>query len=393
MPKLLIATTIYRMIEEFLLPYAAHFRSRGWTVDALAAGEPSPSASGNFDQVHQATWSRHPLSPRNLLSMPRIIRDLHARRQYDLVHVHTPIAAFVTRYALRSARRTGSLRVVYTAHGFHFHTHGTRVTNAAFLQLERLAGPWTDRLVVINEDDALAVRAHRIVPPESLVRMPGIGIDLRAYHRNRVAADDVSRFRAEIGLERGIPYFLVVAEFTKNKRHANIVRALASIDASCTGAARAHLVFAGYGTEEERVRDLARKLSVSDRVHFLGYRRDIPVLMRGATALILASAREGLPRCVLEAMAMGVPVIGTCARGTIDLLSDGCGFLVPIDDVGALGSAIQWILAHPQAAAICVTHAIQRLEQYDIGRLLNLHEHLYSETLNASTIAPPLHCG
>lgn len=386
MPKLLIATTIYRMIEEFLLPYAAHFRRLGWEVDALAAGEPSPSIAPNFDQMHQATWSRNPISPRNLSSMPRVIRGLHAERQYDIVHAHTPIAAFVTRYALRAQRRTGTPRVVYTAHGFHFHSNGSRLTNAAFIQLERLAGQWTDRLVVINEDDALAATAYRIVPPESLVRVPGIGIDLAAYNRDCVSAEDISRFRADIGLEAGVPYFLVVAEFTKNKRHANIVRALSSING--LGARSPHLVFAGYGTEQRRIQKLARELSIETRVHFLGYRKDVPVLMRGAAALVLASAREGLPRCVLEAMALGVPVIGTAARGTADLLSDGCGLVVPIDDVGALASAIVHVLACPQAVAECGRRALQRVQRYDIGRLLDMQGNIYEALLQSENHEP-----
>ena len=78
---------------------------------------------------------------------PREIRELVQRNDYDVVHVHSPVAAFVVRFALRRLSRP---RVVYTAHGFHFHRTAGRLRNAAFQSLERLAARWTDELIVIN---------------------------------------------------------------------------------------------------------------------------------------------------------------------------------------------------------------------------------------------------
>ena len=121
MNKLLLVTTVPGTLRSFLLPFAAHFRRLGWQVDAMACGaSASIECQQGFDRVWDVEWSRNPLDPRNLLAAPGVIREIVTRERYDLVHVHTPVAAFVTRYALKDLRRQTDTKIIYTAHGFHF---------------------------------------------------------------------------------------------------------------------------------------------------------------------------------------------------------------------------------------------------------------------------------
>src|ERR1700730_14458983 len=106
MPRLLIATTVPETLARFLVPFAEHFRGRGWRVDAMANGvSSSPECVKTFDHVWDMPWSRNPLAPRNFISAPKQVREIVTREGYDLVHVHTPVAAFVTRMALRRMRQ------------------------------------------------------------------------------------------------------------------------------------------------------------------------------------------------------------------------------------------------------------------------------------------------
>ena len=83
--------------------------------------------------------------------------------------------------------------------------------NAVFLTVERVAGRWTDRLVVINDEDHAAGLRHRIVPARRLVLMPGIGVDTGWYDRARVTQDDIAAVRARLGVDPGTPLFVVVS--------------------------------------------------------------------------------------------------------------------------------------------------------------------------------------
>jgi glycosyltransferase involved in cell wall biosynthesis len=131
-----------------------------------------------------------------------------------------------------------------------------------------------------------------------------------------------------------------------------------------------------------QMRQLAVKLGVADRIHFLGIRKDIPLLMSAASANILVSAQEGLPRCVLESLALATPTIGTRIRGTQDLLAGGCGQLVDVGDIDGLVAAMEWVLDRPQDAKNMSKLGSERICVYDLDSIVQLHEQLYAEALN-----------
>ena len=95
--------------------------------------------------------------------------------------MHTPVASLLTRLAAVSIDRRVRPKLVYTAHGFHFHAHGSTASNFFYGSLERLAGIWTDRLVVTNEEVERAARSRSIARPGSMRFIPGVGVDLDIY--------------------------------------------------------------------------------------------------------------------------------------------------------------------------------------------------------------------
>lgn len=381
--KMLIVTTTADTLRAFLLPFARHFRARGWHVDALALGATSCSDCREaFDGCFEAPWSRALSNIAGILKSQRAILNAVEQERYQIVHVHTPIAAFVTRWTLR--RRPRQIRVVYTAHGFHFHKGGTAAINAIYRSIERLAASWTDYLVVINREDHDVARELRLVPSNRLRYMPGIGIDLEHFSCTYIPSGEVEEFRYNLGLTTGVRLFLMVAEFNPGKRHRDAVEALALI-----GRADFHMAFAGLGPELERVRSLAERLGVSSQVHFLGFRTDVPKLLRAATALVLPSEREGLPRSIMEAMAMGIPVIGADVRGIRDLVESGAGVLVPVGNTQQLAAAMSLIGTDASAASEFARRGLHQIQRCGLQRILAAHEELYSDAL-AEMESPPV---
>jgi glycosyltransferase involved in cell wall biosynthesis len=379
MNRLLMVTTVPCTLESFLLPFAAYFRSQGWQVDAMSCGiSSSPKCLAGFDRVWDVEWSRNPLDPRNLLATPGKIREIVLDQKYQIIHVHTPVAAFVTRYALKDLRDRLKYKIIYTAHGFHFYNGGNFVKNTAFINLEKLAGNWTDYLVTINHEDKLSALQNALALPAKTHYMPGIGVDLKYYNRHQVSELAVSNLRQELGIGKDTPLFLSVAEFTIRKHHVDAIEAFAKL-----GRSNVHFALAGTGPLMAKIKQLATKLGVIDRIHFLGNRSDIPVLMKAACVNILVSAQEGLPRSVLESLALEVPTIGTKIRGTKDLLEGGCGLLVDVSDVDGLTAAMNWILDRPTEAADMAKLAYERISTYDLEVIIRLHEQLYNEALNS----------
>ncbi|WP_341732795.1 glycosyltransferase [Microcoleus sp. EPA2] len=375
MNKLLIITTIPATIGAFLLPFAYHFRDRGWRVDAMACGaSENAECLQAFDRVWDVEWSRNPLDPRNLLVAPRVIREVAETEQYDIIHVHTPVAAFVARYALKDLKKQKKVQIVYTAHGFHFHSLGKPLKNSVFLTLEKLAGPWTNYLVTINSEDESAAKRYQILPPERIRYMPGIGVDLERYSPDAVSETDVQQVRQEMGLNGKNQLFLSAIEFIPRKHPQDVLNAFAKL-----ARPDVHLAFAGEGPMLEQMQQLGSDLGLKNLVHFLGHRRDIPTLVRASVATLLASEQEGLPRSVMESLSLEVPVIGTNIRGTRDLLEKDCGLLVDVGDTKGIANAMAWILDHPQEAKVMGQKGRTWMANYELGQIVKLHEELYAE--------------
>lgn len=378
--KVLFVTTIGRTLRAFLLPFGKHFRQNlGWQVDAMATGVIGcPDCNKAFDKTFEVNWTRNPLNLASLLKAPHQIRAVVDNGGYDIVHVHTPIAAFLTRWALRSARNPGRIRVVYTAHGFHFYRGGGFLKNTLFICLEKLAGRWTDFLVVINREDNAAARKYRIVPEDRILFMPGIGVDTSVYDPSKISQNEISAIRAELGVPADELLILMIAEFNPGKRHRDALHAFATLKNK-----KARLVFAGEGRLRKSMEALAETLEIRDRTHFLGHRRDIPALIRSSAATLLPSEREGLPRSMMESLCLEVPVIGTDIRGVCDLLQGGCGLMVPVGDVQRLANAMTFILENPVKAFKMGQRGRQKMADYDLNHILKLHEELYAKALKS----------
>jgi glycosyltransferase involved in cell wall biosynthesis len=391
-PRILFVATVSSTIGRFLAPHAIHMRSLGWRVDAAAAGaRTDPALADSFDAVHELPLSRSIRSIRSMLAGERAMADLLRSQAWDIVHVHTPIAAFATRVAIRRMPPERRPALVYTAHGFHFFEGGPRLANRIFLTAERVAGRWTDRLIVLNDEDERAAIRYRLVPRRHLVRHPGVGLDTSHFGRERVpiAAADAVRLAADI--PPSAPLFVTVGELNANKRHEDAIEALASL-----GSGDAHLLVAGQGPALPELRQLAQASGVRDRVHFAGFVTDIRPTLSSATALIAPSRREGLSRSVMEALALEVPVIASDARGNVELVDDS-GYVVRVGDVAGIARGMASLIDRPALGTEMGQRGRARMvARYDLALVSRMHQELYEDLvmrrpspLGTDPTAPP----
>jgi glycosyltransferase involved in cell wall biosynthesis len=325
------------------------------------------------DRIYDIQWSRNVFDPRNLWAGVSRVKQVVAEEDYDLVHVHTPIAAFVTRYALRNNRKT---KVIYTAHGFHFYRGGNVLKNAIFLALEKLAGTWTDYVITINREDETAAKKHNFLPAARIFYTRGIGVDTDYYASGRVDPENLAQVRQQLDLLDSDTLLLSIAEFTPRKRHQDLLNALAKV-----ANPQVHLALAGEGRLKPEMEELAQQLGIAKQVHFLGYRNDIPSLIQAANAVLLVSQQEGLPRSIMEAMCLNTPVIGSNIRGTQDLLENGCGLLVGLGDTDALAQAMSQIIEDPDSLAVMAEKAQTKIAIYDLKKIIQQYSDLYQLAL------------
>jgi glycosyltransferase involved in cell wall biosynthesis len=206
--------------------------------------------------------------------------------------------------------------------------------------LDRLAAKWVTTFVTGSRAAAEALRC--VLP---------VGDDrVRTLHNGiavRTPDETPAQTRARLGLMGDDIVILVVARLEPRKGHTFLIEAFARLHPPA--AARAVLVIEGDGPEEARLREQASRLGLGDRVRFVGSERKVFNTMAAADIVALPSvAHEDFPNVVIEAMALGRPVVASRIAGTPEQVLDGeTGFLVPPGDAGALASAAERLLLDP----------------------------------------------
>ncbi len=147
---------------------------------------------------------------------------------------------------------------------------------------------------------------------------------------------------------------------------------------------RFHLLLIGGGMDSEAIRQLIPSDASRDRYHLCGHMDNVLPIVASCDATVLpALKREGLPKTVIESMALGVPAIGTTTGGTPELIVDGeSGLLVPPGDSAAIADAIQSLAADPQSARRIGENGRQRIAtHFNLRESIAAHEALYRRML------------
>jgi len=330
--------TLYHLLH----PFMQALRDEGHDVVGVCAeGEMIEPVRADGFRIETAPLSRSANPVRNWRA-GRALRELFRRERFDIVHVHTPVAAFVGRLAAASA---GVPRIVYTAHGFYFHENMPAPRRQAHIAAEWLAGRFTHTLMTQSEEDADTARRLRLCRTGDILAI-GNGSDPAVF---RPAEDLAARAatRAMIGTPKDRVVVLMAGRLVAEKGYGELIAAMRDVDAElwAVGARLSSDHAAGIG---DAIHKIEAYPELRDRIRFLGYRDDMADLMRAADIFTLPSHREGMPRSIIEAMLTGLPVVATDVRGSREeVVHDETGLLVPVRDATALARALQSLVVNP----------------------------------------------
>jgi len=255
---------------------------------------------------------------------------LFRRRRPAIVHTHTSKAGFVGRLAAWLARVPV---VIHQPHGHVFYGYWNRPRTAAFVALERLAAHWTDTIVTLTPREVEEHLQRGIGRSEQFAVIPS-GVPIRAV---RAAAPPRAEARARLGLSPEAYVIAGVGRLVPVKGFDLLVTALAQVAARVPSA---HVLLIGSGAEHDALQARAAALGVADRLHITGSVTDVTGRLAAADVLAAPSRNEGMGRVIVEAMALGLPVVGARVGGIADVIDAECGLLVPPDDASALADAL-----------------------------------------------------
>ena len=312
--KILFCASTASHIKNFHLPYMAMFSSCGYEV-SVATGD-SETVAGT-QKCFKLPFHKSFFSFKNIRAI-FAARRLLCRERFDILSLHTTLAAAVLRAALLTIPKRQRPRVFYTCHGYLF-GENDGLSRLKYLLPEMLCARVTDVLMVMNREDERI--SHRYHLSGDIHYINGMGLipgrfapPTRAQH---AAAKKALGFSPEHVL------FVYTAEFSKRKNHRQLLIAFA---AAAPQIPHAQLLLAGTGALFEDCRRLAVQLGIASQIHFLGYVTDTPALLSGCDVCLSGSLIEGLPFNVMEAMASGLAVIASDIKGHRELAAHSTGF-------------------------------------------------------------------
>ena len=301
--------------------------------------------------LERAEFPVHCLGMRTLCSAPLMLQRLHALqrdRQFDLMHVHLPGAAILARFI----SRLHGVPVVYTEHNMQERFHPlTRWVNGATYGWNRLVFAVSHEVAASIERCGLH-RKTQVVP-----LLNGVPVE-----RVQEEATQLHALREELGIPQHHLVVGTVAVFRQQKRLEDWLEV-----ASRIAQARDDVTFllAGHGPEEAILHTKVETLALSDRVRMPGFRPDGRRVLGLVDVFLMTSAYEGLPLALLEAMALGKPVVATAVGGIPEVVSNGAeGWLAPVGAVDELAGRVRQLLDNPPVRFCMGQRGAQKVEEH-----------------------------
>ncbi len=369
--KILYTATVDVHILSFHVPYLKMLQDMGYETHVATNGT---AKIPHCDVRHTVSFERSPLNLSNVAAIKQL-KHIIETEKFDLIHTHTPMGAVVTRLAAMRARKAYGTKVIYTAHGFHFYKGGPWHYWMLFYPIEKLLARVTDVLITINHEDYDLARRKFKTRVEYI---PGVGIDPSKFDFKFTKADK-TKLRKSLGLNDSDFVMIYPAELSKRKNQTMLIKVM---DILVRSTPDIHLLLPGKdGLKGYHAKLIADK-GLERSIHLLGYRTDIPQLLKAADISVSTSYQEGLPMHVIEAMMTGLPVVSTRCRGATELIVDGeNGYLIHFDDATHMADRITAIVDGNNATDNLDAKSLQSAQRYKIGNVLKVMRRLYGATI------------
>ncbi len=367
--KVLFVASVTEHLDAFHIPYMQWFKDQGYEVHASARNDLDKNLPV-CDKFFEIPFCRSPFSRKNI-NVYKQLKELLYKEKYDIVHCHTPMASALCRLAAKGLRKTG-LKVIYTAHGYHFFK-GAPITGwMIYYPVEKFLSRYTDIIITINNEDYHNTLTRGFKCKKAYL-VPGIGVDTSKV----VKATPLIKhnLRQEYGYNDNDFILFYAAEFIPRKNHELIIRQVPNLIKQIPNL---KVVFAGRGDTLEESIKLAKELNVVDFIDFLGFRKDVNRLVAMADVGVSSSKQEGLGITVAEDMFAGLPVVVSIDRGHKEMVNDGGnGYFFNLKNPDTFCEKIIKLYRNPELIREMGRNAAISIQKFSLGNALKAHADIY----------------
>jgi len=376
MPKLIRITTVPMALHVLLKGQMRYMKEKGFDVIMVSAdGREREAVLADEGCPHVIIPMTRQITPfRDLVALWRLTR-FFLKHQPDIIHSHTPKAGLL---AMMAGKFAGVKIRIHTVAGLRFMTMAG-FKRKLLVQMEKITGRFATHVWPNSFSLETYIREHQLVSPKKLEvigKGSSNGINLQRYSPAALNPGKLEAIKKQVGYDPQFTYLLCVGRIVKDKGIDELVRAFARIHAKNPSVRL--LLVGDFEDELDPVSEETRRmLKTHPGVIMPGWSEDVAYFMPLAFALLHPSHREGFPNVVLQAGAMGCPVICSAIEGNVDMVDHGqTGLLFEVRNEEALFQQVQFALAHPQEMKECARRLREKIEQYFDQQVV--HHNIYT---------------
>ncbi len=304
-----------------------------------------------------------------LFDIRRLLLSIKRSSQSPIiVHTHSSKAGIIGRWA---AYLAGIPVIIHTYHGYGFNDYQSILQRWFFIFLERLTAKITTRFIAVSKNNIEKGINAKIFSSDD-VELIRSGIDISEFSDVKI---DKAIKKKELGVELGKPLVGMIACFKPQKAPLDFVKAAHLV---CQKMSDVRFVVAGDGELRPPMEELINSLDLKDKIKLLGFRRDIPEIMKCLDVFVLTSLWEGLPKVIVQTIAAGIPIVATEVDGSSEVIKNGInGFLVKPGDVEGIAEKIMYILQKPKDFKFEISGLKSILDEFDINLMVKKQGKLY----------------
>lgn len=366
------------------IPLLKKLRERGFEVGAAGSEDGGAFAAADIPYLHYPLkrWIS-PLADRRARTS---LRDLFAAHRPDVVHAFDTKPAILATLAARDANVPARIRTI-TGMGYLFSTEALpfRMLRPVYRRMQRRASAAADVTVFQNRDDREYFLSRRLVGLDAEALIAGSGVDVAELRSSRPDDTARARLKRELDLDDR-PVVTMVARLVRHKGVSEYLEAARRV---LERGVKAQFLLVGPLASEGRQGIPKSELDRSaDVVRWLGRRGNVPAILSLTSLFVLPSYyREGVPRVLLEAGALGIPLVTTDMPGCRDVVSPGQnGLLVPPRDSAALAESMAQLLNDAAARARMGQCGAARVAaEFDLHHVADAYAAVYERALRRTT--------
>jgi len=318
-----------------------------YSVDLAVGGDSDDNflnngAPYNLILLNDLKRNVHPW--RDIKTLFRIYK-LIKKNRYDIVHTHTAKAGVLGRIAAFMARTPV---IIHTLHGITFHRLLKGPARWLYISLEKLCSYFTDIFITVGEDLKQKYIEQKISKPEKYVTIYS-GFELLDFKKNgNVEPEEIKHERSKLGISDNDIVLGTVSRLEPRKGHVYLFDALTKV---IKRNPNIKLLVAGNGAYETKLKTMAKEKNIAGHVIFLGYQENIARVMRLIDIFTLTSLWEGLPRVLVQAALMELPIVTFDVEGAWEVVKENKhGFIVPTCDVDLFAERVNFFIENPETA-------------------------------------------